>query len=298
MDGQHRDFSYEQAFSRNVGWVTQAEQAQLKSKRVAIAGLGGVGGFHLQTLARLGIGEFSIADFDVFDIVNFNRQAGAMMSTLGRRKIDVLAEQTRDINPEVDLRLFDQGVTADNLDDFLRGADLYVDGLDFFAFEARRATFAACARLGIPAVTAAPLGMSTALLVFLPGAMTFEEYFQLDGLPELEQAVHFLVGLAPAAMHIEYLVDPTRLDLANRRGPSTPMACYLCAGVAATEGLKIMLGRGDVLAAPWAHQFDAFSNRLKRTRRENGNSHPLQRRRISALKKQVYEIARLQGLIT
>ncbi|MBX3667655.1 MAG: ThiF family adenylyltransferase [Rhodocyclaceae bacterium] len=298
MDGQHRDFSYEQAFSRNVGWVTQAEQAQLKSKRVAIAGLGGVGGFHLQTLARLGIGEFSIADFDVFDIVNFNRQAGAMMSTLGRRKIDVLAEQTRDINPEVDLRLFDQGVTADNLDDFLRGADLYVDGLDFFAFEARRATFAACARLGIPAVTAAPLGMSAALLVFLPGAMTFEEYFQLDGLPELEQAVHFLVGLAPAAMHIEYLVDPTRLDLANRRGPSTPMACYLCAGVAATEGLKIMLGRGDVLAAPWAHQFDAFSNRLKRTRRENGNSHPLQRRRISALKKQVYEIARLQGLIT
>ena len=162
-------FSYSAAFSRNLGWTTEAEQSRLRAARVAVAGLGGVGGFHILTLARLGIGGFSIADFDRFDVPNFNRQAGATVSTLGRPKIDVLAEQARDINPETELKLFPQGVTADNLDAFLEGVDIYVDGLDFFAFDARRRTFAACARKGIPAVTAAPLGMGTAVLVFMPG---------------------------------------------------------------------------------------------------------------------------------
>ncbi|HSG22550.1 MAG TPA: ThiF family adenylyltransferase, partial [Azonexus sp.] len=67
-------FNYDEAFSRNIGWVTEAEQQRLRQSRVAIGGLGGVGGVHLLTLARLGIGRFTIADFDVFDVVNFNRQ--------------------------------------------------------------------------------------------------------------------------------------------------------------------------------------------------------------------------------
>ena len=54
-------FHYESAFARNIGWVTNAEQAILRGKRVAIAGGGGVGGVHLLTLARLGIGAFHIA---------------------------------------------------------------------------------------------------------------------------------------------------------------------------------------------------------------------------------------------
>src|SRR5207253_4308530 len=85
-------FSYDEAFSRNIGWVTSAEQRALRGKRIAIAGLGGVGGVHLLTLARLGIGAFNIADFDAFDLANFNRQAGALMSTLGRPKTEVLAQ--------------------------------------------------------------------------------------------------------------------------------------------------------------------------------------------------------------
>jgi hypothetical protein len=84
-------FRYEQAFSRNIGWVTPDEQAILRTKRVAIAGGGGVGGVHLLTLVRLGISKFHIADFDTFDLPNFNRQVGANMSTLGEPKADVLA---------------------------------------------------------------------------------------------------------------------------------------------------------------------------------------------------------------
>ena len=99
-------FSYEKAFARNIGWVAMHEQEILRHKRIAIAGMGGVGGVHLLTLARLGIGQFNIADFETFDIANFNRQAGATVSTLGQPKIEVMSRQALDINPEIQLRSF------------------------------------------------------------------------------------------------------------------------------------------------------------------------------------------------
>jgi len=270
-------FNYDEAFSRNIGWVTEAEQHKLHNTRVAIGGLGGVGGVHLLTLARLGIGRFVIADFDVFDIVNFNRQVGATVSSLQQPKIDVLANMVRDINPEVDLRLFPKGVQPDSLEEFLDGVDVYVDGLDFFAFSARRLTFAACERKGIPVVTAAPLGLGTALLVFGPGGMSFEDYFGFEGCNEMEMAIRFLVGLSPAMLQRGYVADMSRVNLAERRGPSCIAACQLCAGVAAVETLKLVLGRGGVRLAPWGSQFDAYRMRYSRTWRPGGYKNPLQR---------------------
>jgi len=278
-------FSYQQAFARNIGWLTPAEQTVLRGKRIAIAGMGGVGGVHLLTLARLGVGAFHIADFDTFDIANFNRQVGAAMSTLGRPKVEVLAEMARDINPELQLTTFPGGVNRDNLASFFEGVDLYVDGLDFFAFGARQATFAACARLGIPAITAAPLGMGTAVLNFLPGHMTFEEYFGWGELQDEEKALRFLVGLAPAGLHAGYLVDPSSINLKEQRGPSTIMGCQLCAGAAATEALKILLNRGPVDAAPRGYHFDAYRNKLVRTWRPGGHRHPLQRLTMMLVKR-------------
>jgi molybdopterin/thiamine biosynthesis adenylyltransferase len=270
-------FDYEVAFSRNIGWLTEAEQSKLRGKRVAVAGLGGVGGFHVLTLARLGIGAFNLADFDEFSLENFNRQAGANLSTIDRPKIDVIAEMAKDINPELKVRIFKAGVSAENIDDFLSDVDLYVDGLDFFAFSARSATFAACTRLGVPAITSAPLGMGVAHLNFLPGEMSFEEYFGLDGQPEFEQALRFLLGLSPAMLQRAYLADPSRVNFNEHRGPSTVMACQLCAGVAATEALKILTGRGKVLAAPRGVHFDAYRQVLAHTWRPGGNRNPIQR---------------------
>ena len=283
----HPEFSYELAFSRNIGWLAQHEQEILRHKRIAIAGMGGVGGVHLLALSRLGIANFHIADFDCFDVQNFNRQAGAMVSTLGRPKIEVMAAQAQDINPEIRLKSFPEGVTAANLRDFLAGVDLYVDGLDFFAFDMRRAVFAACAELGIPAITAAPIGMGAALLNFLPGGMSFDDYFGWADLPETEKALRFVIGLAPAGLNRAYLVDPSAVSLAERRTPSTVMACQICAGVAATEALKILLKRGPLRAAPHGLQFDAYLGRLARTWRPGGHRHPLQRLAIVVGRRQL-----------
>ncbi|WP_119461387.1 ThiF family adenylyltransferase [Rhodospirillaceae bacterium SYSU D60014] len=269
-------FSYEAAFDRNLGWVTAWEQQELRGKKVAIAGMGGVGGAHLLTLARLGIGAFHIADFDRFDFANFNRQVGANVETVGRPKVEVMAEMAREINPDLEIATFPAGIDASNLDRFLDGVDLYIDGLDFFVLDVRAKVFAECAKRGIPAITAAPIGMGTAYLIFMPGGMSFEEYFRLEGQPQTRQYVNFLTGLVPKGYHRAYLMDPWRIDLAGKRGPSTAMACQLCAGVTGVEALKILLGRGPVRAAPYYHHFDAFRGKWSIGRLPGGNRHPLQ----------------------
>lgn len=280
-------FNYETAFSRNVGWLTEDEQQQLRQKRVAIAGMGGVGGIHLLTLARLGIEKFTIADFDVFELANFNRQVGAGVANLNRPKVDVLTQMVKDINPACDLRVYNHGVLPENVTEFFQDIDLYVDGLDFFAFDARERVFAHCHQARIPAITVAPLGLSAALLNFMPGGMSFEDYFQVADKSEPDKALRFLVGLAPALLHRHYLADKSRVDLKARKGPSTIMACQLCAGVAASEALKILLGRGKVWAAPHGIQFDGYRNKLAHTWRPGGNKHPLNRLAIAIARRQL-----------
>lgn len=271
------DFDYQKAFSRNLGWLTPAEQQQLRTKRIAIAGMGAVGGLHLMTLARLGVGAFRIADFDSFEVHNFNRQTGASMSTVGRAKVEVMAEMARDVNPEMDLTLFPQGIDKGNVASFLEGVDVYVDGLDFFAYDARQMVFAECAARGIPAVTAAPLGMGAAVLNFMPGGMSFDDYFGwTEGMEDDEKALRFALGVAPAGLHRAYLASPESLSFAKRRVPSTSMGCQIAAGMAATEVLKIALGRGRVLVAPHGIHFDAYRGRAVRTWRPGGHRNPLQ----------------------
>lgn len=266
-------FNYQKAFSRNIGWVTEEEQETLRRKRVAIAGAGGVGGIHLLTLARLGVSNFNISDFDDFEVHNFNRQSGAFMSTLGQQKVDVMDRMARDINPEANIKSFPEGIFEHNVDEFLEGVDLYVDALDFFALEARKTVFKKCYEKNIPVITAAPLGMGCAFLCFMPGKMTYEEYFRFESKnTEDDQLIQFLIGLSPAMLQRPYLVDETRVSFKEKRGPSTPMAVNLCAGVAGTYSLKILLNRGDIICAPHGIHFDAYRNKFVKTWRPFGNA--------------------------
>lgn len=287
-----KEFVYEEAFSRNIGWLSPYEQQILRRKRVALAGLGGVGGSHVSTLARLGVGAFTIADFDVFELANFNRQAGAKMSTLNKRKIDVIRDLARDINPEADVKLFEKGLKEDQIDAFLADADIYVDSLDFFTIDLRRKIFARCAELGIPAVTAAPIGMGTAFLLFMPGGMTFEEWFRFGKADPAKHPVFFAVGLAPAGLHRSYLMDPSVIDFVHRRVPSTGLACDLCAGVAAAQVVKILLNRGSLEPVPVYHQFDAYTGRWKKGRMPWGNGNPIQRLKLAIGCRQFDKMAR------
>jgi nitroreductase len=282
-------FPYEAAFDRNRGLITEWEQLALRSKRVAIGGMGGVGGVHLLTLARLGIGAFTIADFDKFEFPNFNRQIGATVATVGRDKTATLADMAHAINPELKLRRFDAGVTVETIDDFLRDADLFVDGLDFFVLELRRQVYARCAALGIPAILAVPVGMGSAFIAFQPGGMSFEQYFRLEGHSEKEQYLRFGLGISPHAIARGYLFEPERLDFVRRRAPSTVAACQLCAGVMAVAAVKLLLRRGTVKPAPYNYQFDPYRGKYLVSRLRFGNAGPLQRLKI-AVGRRIYAV--------
>lgn len=183
-----------------------------------------------------------------------------------------------DINPNCSIKIFSKGVGEENIVDFLEEVDLYIDGIDLFAMKARRLIFGQCHKQNIPAVTAGPLGMSAAYMVFTPNSMSFEDYFDFKSCQsEDDVVIHFAFGLGPAGLHRSYLMDESRVNFTEGKGPSTIMGCQLCSGVAISEALKILLKRGKVYGAPYDHQFDAYRNKYKRSYYPLGNRNPLQK---------------------
>jgi len=281
-------FNYDNAFSRNIGWLTPQEQLRLKDARVACAGCGGVGAEYIVTLARLGVCQFNIADFDDYEVHNFNRQAGAFMSTVGQDKAHVMEHVAKDINPEAQVNNFHDGVNEDNVDAFLENVDAYVDGLDFFALEARILVYQKCYEKQIPVFIAAPIGMGTAMLNFVPGSMSFDDYFNFSSVNSLpEKLVLFMVGLSPSLIQLKYLVYPEGANFSKQKTPSTIVGPKLCAGVVATNVLKSVLGRGEIIAAPKAMHFDAYLNKLVHTHCRYGNRGPLQKLKYNIAKKRL-----------
>ncbi len=104
----------------------------LRQSHVLVVGLGGVGAYAAEMIARAGVGHMTIADADVVSPSNINRQLVALHSTVGRSKAEVLAERLRDINPEIDLRIVNQYIKDDLTCELLDAAhyDYAVDAID------------------------------------------------------------------------------------------------------------------------------------------------------------------------
>lgn len=270
-------FDYDEAFSRNLGWLTPAEQRKLKAARVAVAGMGGAGGVHVQALVRLGVGALNITDFDQFEIVNFNRQAGAATSTIGRPKVEVMQDFARDVNPDIDVRVFPLGLNETNLAEYLDGVDVLIDAIDFFANALRPSLYRAARERDIPVVCSAPLGAGASLICFLPDSAHFEDYFGFAGCDETQMAVRFMVGMSPRLPQRHYLAYPEIVDFVQHRVPSLGMACQFTAGMAVTAAMKLLLQRGRVLGAPHSYQFDAYLGRFYHCWRPGGHRNPLQK---------------------
>ena len=122
------------AFSRTALLLGEGAIQKLASSRVAIFGLGGVGGYCLEALARSGVGAFDLVDADRIDTTNLNRQILALRSTVGRLKTEVAAERVRDINPAANVRTHSIFYTDESapLFDFSQ-YDYIVDAVDTVA---------------------------------------------------------------------------------------------------------------------------------------------------------------------
>ena len=118
-------------FSRSMLVLPENSINTLKNKKVAIFGIGGVGSFTLETLARTGIENFVIIDNDTVSISNINRQIIATTSTIDKYKVDVAKDRLLDINPNINIQTYNTFVTKDNINDFnYREFDYIVDAID------------------------------------------------------------------------------------------------------------------------------------------------------------------------
>jgi molybdopterin/thiamine biosynthesis adenylyltransferase len=263
-------------FSRNIGLISTTDQLKLCKTRVAVAGVGGVGGIHLLTMARLGICNFNIADMDVYERANISRQFGARQSTLGSHKAQVIDGLLKDINPLINSRIFPKGVNRENIGTFLQDADFYVDGMDFFEIELRRELFMKARELGIYALTAAPLGFGSTLQIFAPRGMSFDEYFGIsEEMSYLEKLSAFAAGLAPRPYHLKYL-DLSKVSLESKSGPAVAPACTLAASLIGTSIVKLVAGE-PVRTVPCYIQIDLYRSKFRKGYLLWGGNNPLHR---------------------
>jgi molybdopterin/thiamine biosynthesis adenylyltransferase len=292
LDGDNCDCDaiYSRAFTRHRGLINEEEQRKLKNTCVAIPGMGGLGGLYGATLARTGIGRFSIADFDQFEVHNINRQYGAMASTIGKDKVKVMHDIIADISPAAEIRMMNEPVGTDNIDRFLEGVDIVVDAMDVFSQTARRIVFSNARNKGIPVFSAAPLGFSAVMFNFHPEGMSYDEFAGLkDGMTEKQMALHFICAIGAQGPHLKYM-DTKGVGAEEGAAPSLGMACQIGAGMVATEITSYILGRREPKWIPHFSQFDPNDRSYKQRHRRWGAKNPVQRLRMQVLKRRVPEM--------
>jgi tRNA A37 threonylcarbamoyladenosine dehydratase len=119
-----------QSFNRTGLLVGTDAMRRLAEARVCVIGLGGVGSYAAEALARAGIGHLTLIDFDVVGKTNLNRQIIALQSTVGEAKTDVMASRIKDINPKAEIITHQVFLDSENRRDLLAGHDYYIDAID------------------------------------------------------------------------------------------------------------------------------------------------------------------------
>ncbi len=139
----------------------EAQMATLKNSHVLIVGLGGIGSFAGEFIARAGVGTMTIIDGDVFDPSNKNRQLTALDSTIGKNKAVVLAERIKDINPEIQLNVLEEFVLPERVWEILNEyqPDYVIDCID--SVTPKLEWIVACKRLKIKILTSLGAGGKT-----------------------------------------------------------------------------------------------------------------------------------------
>lgn len=203
-------------YSRSVGTLSIFEIEKLQSAKVAVVGCGGLGGYVLEMLGRMGVGNLTAIDGDVFEESNLNRQLLAETALMGVAKAAAAKKRMAAVNPESAVMAVQEWLTADNARFLLAGHDVIVDALD--AIGTRMLLQEAAETLNIPLVHGAIGGWYGQVTVILPGDRTLNRLYQAGQQKGLEK----LLG-----------------------NPSFTPA--LVASIQAAEAIKLLVGRGELL---------------------------------------------------
>lgn len=154
-------------YLKNIGTIGMSGQAKLLSSRAMLVGAGGIGGTAAELLARMGVGTIIIADPDVYDETNLNRQNFCCSSALGLSKVDVAAERLLEINCDVDVIRHRIAAGRHNLPGMLASVDVVIDALD--SIDDRLSLQQACGDAGVVMVHGAIAGTALQVTTIYPG---------------------------------------------------------------------------------------------------------------------------------
>ncbi|MGI6721881.1 MAG: HesA/MoeB/ThiF family protein [Anaerovoracaceae bacterium] len=165
-------------YIRNIGTLTEEENARLQSSNVCVIGCGGLGGNIISNLARLGVGRLTIVDDGTYEPSNLNRQLFSSEKTMDRVKTEVVKERLAEINSDVEVKAVNDRLVPANAADIVRGHDIVIDGLD--NLETRLVLEDACAECGIPLVHGGIESWYGQVAFVKPGSRTLHKLFGED----------------------------------------------------------------------------------------------------------------------
>jgi tRNA threonylcarbamoyladenosine dehydratase len=255
-------FDRDTLFCRMVGLLTQEQLDGLADKTVAVAGAGGVGFTHAESIVREGIGRMKISDFDTFGAENMGRQFGCTVETVGRDKAAVLEERLKSINPALKLERFG-ALESGNVGRFLDGVDFACDAIDYFHIAPHRLYHAAARQRRIPSMLVAPVGYGCTVHLFDPDHMSFDDFFDLnDRMSDQEQLDNWGLGLGPTHVYRHYMAK-RNLDMKNKTGSVISGTCLLSSGVIAATTLRRLLGQPIFIKPlPYMYHIDLVMGRF------------------------------------
>ncbi|MCF8093033.1 MAG: HesA/MoeB/ThiF family protein [Desulfotignum sp.] len=223
-------------YDRNFDTMTRAQQAKLASSRVAVLGLGGLGGGVGEMLARTGVGHLTLIDGDLFEASNLNRQLFCTEDLLGTSKALAAEKRIRAVNSTVQVTAKAQYAGSANLYDMIKESHLVVDCLD--SIHARFMLQEAAQKAQIPLVAGAIAGVTGQVTVIFPEDKGYELiYGKKEHLPAK--------GIESRTGNISY-------------------CALLVASIQASESIKVLLGRGEILRNKllimelWSNSFEVM----------------------------------------
>ena len=190
-------------YARNIPALTEAECVLLRGKTVAVIGCGGLGGYLIEYLTRIGIGAIRCVDGDVFEESNLNRQLLSTVANLGSSKAEAAAERVRAINPQVQATAYPVFLQEANARELIRGCDAVLDALDNIV--SRRVLARACAEENIPYIYGAIAGWVTQAAVCMPGEDLIDKLYPADAMMKDNSVLSFTPPLC-AAMQVSLCV--------------------------------------------------------------------------------------------
>lgn len=225
---------YKDRYDRNFNTFSASDQKSLSRTRVAIIGLGGLGGGVCEMLARIGIGHLHLIDGDVFDASNLNRQLLSREDLIGSSKATAAQQRVKAINSDISTSCLDRHVDASNLLDEIRNSHIAMDCLD--SIDTRFELQNAANQAGIPVVSGAIAGVTGQITTIFPG----------------DKGYALIYG--PKSRNQSKGVEVTTGNL--------PYCALLVAALQSSECIKIILKKGDLLrnklliAELWSNLFE------------------------------------------